>query len=927
MNSISKLHNLGQSLWYDNIQRKLLKNGELAHMISDGVIRGVTSNPSIFQNAIANSNDYDGSIRTMAWAGLSSEEIFWQVAVEDIQAAADLFLPLYKESKGGDGYVSLEVNPLLANDTQGTIVQAKALWARVNRPNLMIKIPATREGIPAIREAIGAGLNVNVTLIFSLDRYLEVIDAYFTGLEDRVLAGKPIDSIASVASFFISRVDTKVDGKLSQLVSEGKLTEAEASKVMGKAAIANARITYQIFEKEFCSYRYQALKAKGAHQQRPLWASTSTKNKSYRDVIYVEELIGAHTVNTVPPQTLDAFADHGVAEKTIRNDQAGAHATLAVVEKLGISMRTVTDELEEEGVKAFATAFDGLLASIEQKRKFSASQLGMLQEPLKNRIELFERERAVERLYAIDPTLWTSDPAGQKEIRNREDWLNLPWTSEAQVPEILAFREEILKRGYTHVLLLGMGGSSLAPEVMSLIHASEAEKTPGLDLSILDSTDPVQVRAAYDRSPMEKTLYIVSSKSGTTSEIVAYLDYFWAKAQKELGSKAAEHFVAITDPGTALEKLAKERNFTHVFQADAKVGGRYSALTVFGLVPAALIGLDLHANLENAREMAVSSKPDRPISANPGAVVGGAMGEAWKQGKDKLTILTDPAWSSFGSWLEQLVAESSGKIGRGIVPVDVEPEIDPEKYSRDRLFVYLRTNGSRDAFAAGLNKAGHPLLQVDIHEVSDLGGQFFLWEIAIALACAVLQVNPFDQPDVQDSKTRTQAKIDAIKRGEATPQTAPEFAVDGVKIYADLKGVDLHGKSVREILLRFLDVNGRPSDYIAINAYLPRNAASTGQLQQLRKMILEKTGKATTLGFGPRFQHSTGQLHKGGSDEGMIVQIIANHHADIAIPEEGVNFGVMERAQADGDLEALLARKRRVIRIELPKPDAEHLLK
>ncbi len=926
MDPIAKLHSLGQSLWYDNIQRKLLTNGDMAKMISSGMIRGVTSNPSIFQNAIANSSDYDSEIKTMAWSGKTSEEIFWQVAVEDIQAAADLFAPLYKESNGQDGFVSLEVNPKLANDTEGTIQQALALWKRVNRPNLMVKIPATKAGLPAIRAAIAQGVNVNVTLIFSLMRYAEVIDAFLNGLEDRMLAGKPIDAIASVASFFVSRVDTKVDARLVQLQSDGKIKTEEFQLAAGKTAIAQVRMAYTIFEKQFGSARFQTLKAKGAQYQRPLWASTSTKNKAYRDVLYVEELIGEHTVNTVPPQTLTTFADHGQAMITVSHDLDGARSTLEWVEKLGISMDSVTQELEDEGVSSFAAAFDGLLQSIEAKRAKNVAQLGLLQKQIQARIKEFEQIHAVDRLYAIDPSLWTTNPEGQKEIRNREDWLYLPWTSVAEIPEIMRLREDVLAKGFTHALLLGMGGSSLAPEVMSLIAASEEVQLEGLDLAILDSTDPVQVQAAYSRSPMDKTLFIVSSKSGTTSEINAYLDYFWANARNELGEKAAEHFVAITDPGTPLEKLALERKFSKIFSADSKVGGRYSALTVFGLVPAGLIGFDLQKLLQNARMLAESCKPDRPIETNPGAVLGAALGEAWKQGMDKLTILTDRSWNSFGSWLEQLIAESSGKLGRGIVPVDQEPQIDDGLYSKDRLFVYLRKDGSRDLFAKELSSSGHPVLELDVNAIFDLGGLFFLWEIATAFACAILQVNPFDQPDVQDSKTRTEAKVDAIKKGIPSPQRTPSLVVNDVRINTSLQGDGTLGKPVAELLVEFLVVNGRPGDYVAINAYLPRNPQTTEELQQLRKIILERTNKATTLGFGPRFQHSTGQLHKGGSDEGFFVQIIARYAEDIEIPTEGITFGQFERAQADGDLEALEARNRRVIRIELPKPDAGLLL-
>ncbi len=927
MDAITQLHSLGQSLWYDNIQRKLLENGEMQRMISAGMIRGMTSNPSIFQNAIENSTDYDFEIKAMSWSGKSAEEIFWQAAVDDIQAAADLFLPLYRETNGGDGYVSIEVNPLLANDTQGTIEQAQALWKRVNRPNLMVKIPATKAGLPAIRSAIAAGLNINVTLIFALMRYAEVIDAYMTGLEDRVLAGKPIDSIASVASFFVSRIDTKVDSRLLQLQSAGKISSEDVSQVAGKTAIAQARLAYSIFEKQFGSSRFEALKAKGAKVQRPLWASTSTKNKSYRDVVYVEELIGPNTVNTVPPQTLEAFANHGKAEVTLKNGTRAALETNDFVEKLGISMDVVTQELEDEGVKAFANAFEGLLASIENKRIENSSQLNALKNEVKKRIIDFEKIHAVDRLYSIDPTLWTTDPEGQKEIRNREDWLKLPWTSVEHIPEIYKFRDEVLARGYTHAMLLGMGGSSLAPEVMSLIHVHEPEKTPGLDLAILDSTDPTQVEAAYARSAMDKTLYIVSSKSGTTAEITAYLDYFWAQAEKELGPKAAEHFVAITDPGTPLEKLALDRGFTRVFRADPKVGGRYSALTLFGLVPAGLIGIDLNALLSKARWLAEACKPDRPVESNPGVVLGACIGEAWKQGVDKLTILTDPAWNSFGSWLEQLLAESSGKIGKGIVPVDQEPEIAPELYGKDRLFAYIRFDGSKDLFVKKLVKSEHPVLVLDVKETTDLGDMFFIWEVATPIACAVLQVNPFDQPDVQDSKTRTEKKVEAIKAGVTSQERPAAYEVDYAKFYGDLDGIETEGKSIAELIIKFLLKKGRPGDYVAINAYLPRNAHTTEELQSLRKIILEQTDKATTLGFGPRFQHSTGQLHKGGSDEGIFVQIVAINDDDVEIPTEGILFGQFERAQADGDLEALEARNRRVLRIELPVPDPSILIR
>ncbi len=370
MNTTLQLHHAGQSIWYDNIQRSLLKNGALAWMIARGEIRGVTSNPSIFMHAVTKSSDYDASLAPLAKAGLAPEQIFFALAIEDIQAAADLFLPLYQQSKRGDGYVSLEVSPYLANDTATTLAQAKELWARVNRPNLMIKIPATKSGLPAITSAIAAGLNVNVTLIFSLARYAEVLDAYSLGLEQRLSQGLPLEHIASVASFFVSRIDTLVDARLQQLIAGNGAAAAQAASLLGKAAIASARLAYTDFKQFLATERWQQLSAAGARLQRPLWASTSTKNPAYRDVLYVEELIGPHTVNTVPPQTLVAFLDHGLVRPTsLEEGVDAARQSLAVLASLGIPMAQVTAQLEDEGVKSFSDAFTVLLEAIEGRMK------------------------------------------------------------------------------------------------------------------------------------------------------------------------------------------------------------------------------------------------------------------------------------------------------------------------------------------------------------------------------------------------------------------------------------------------------------------------------------------------------------------------------------------------------------------------------
>ena len=357
MNPIQELTALGQSIWYDNIQRELLENGELAAMIERGDIRGVTSNPSIFQNAIANSNDYDDALKPLLADGWDADAIFWELAVKDIQDACDIFAPLYKESEGNDGYVSLEVSPYLANDSEGTITQAKELWARVNRPNLMIKIPATKAGLPAIRQAIAAGINVNVTLIFSIARYHEVMDAYLAGLEDRVLAKESIAKVHSVASFFISRLDSIIDDQLP-----------ENSPLRGKIAIANAKLAYEAFGQVFSDVRFGKLQLVQANYQRPLWASTSTKNPAYPDTLYIDELIGPATVNTVPPKTLDAFKDHGTAADTLKSELDEAKKAISDLDSAGISLDKATQDLEDAGVKSFADAFTGLLETIKNRK-------------------------------------------------------------------------------------------------------------------------------------------------------------------------------------------------------------------------------------------------------------------------------------------------------------------------------------------------------------------------------------------------------------------------------------------------------------------------------------------------------------------------------------------------------------------------------
>ncbi len=918
--SLQQLVDAGQSPWLDNIDRRLLKDGGLAQLITDGDVTGVTSNPTIFNNAIGGSRIYDETIQPMALAGSDPESIFFQLAIEDIRNAADLFRPIYDQTKGADGYVSLEVSPKLAHSTRKTVEQAKWLWQLLDRPNVMIKIPATLQGLPAITAVIAEGINVNVTLIFSLERYLAVTDAYMKGLEKRVKAKKPINTIASVASFFVSRIDTKVDGRLKEIVEGGGANSKPAAGLMGKAAVSTCKNVFEVFETTFASERFKKLAEKGGQIQRTLWASTSMKNPAYRDVLYVEELIGKNTVNTMPPGTVKAFKDHGTIGKGATDGQKEARKVLEDLTQVGIDLAEVSRQLEDEGVKSFINSYKELLKTIDRRSKEFRKTMGTLAGSIESAVSTLKEKNFVTRMADKDATLWTSEPEGQKEIVKRLGWLSAPEKGAALIEEVKPLLEECKSEGMSRLLLLGMGGSSLGVETMALILGA---RESGLELRILDMTNPDQVLAAAHWAALKKTLFVVGSKSGSTSESNAFMDFFWEKAQKSLGKKAGRHFVAITDPDTSLGKVAGDRGFRQVFLSDPEVGGRYSALSMFGLAPSVLMGHDTDKLLESAREVNYLCSKNSSFERNPGVMLGAFLGAGALKGKDKVTLLADPELAAFGPWVEQLIAESSGKNGKGIVPVDNEPKLD--FYSTDRVFVYLRLNGKMDRRAAKIRRAGHPLLILPWNSVYDLGGAFVQWEVATAAACCLLGVNPFDQPDVQESKTRTKQLIDTYVKNGKLNTGKPVWENDTAAVYAD-DGENLaNAADLAEVIRVFLK-KVQIGDYVGINAYVPRNNQTLTEFTRFRSDITRLTATTTTLGYGPRFQHSTGQLHKGGANSGAFVEITAEPQSDVDIPGWNIPFSVLESSQALGDFETLLARKRRAIRIHFKKPFGKGLI-
>jgi transaldolase / glucose-6-phosphate isomerase len=910
-NQLRELLDAGQSVWLDNLRRGMFASGELAKLIERG-LRGMTSNPTIFEKAIGTGGDYDEQLRSLIGRETDADALFWELAIADIQQACDAFANVYATSNGSDGYVSLEVSPLLAHDTQGTIENAKRLWQRVDRPNLMVKIPGTNAGVPAIEECIYSGLNINVTLIFSIEMYEKTATAYIEGLRRRIKEGKPIDRIRSVNSVFVSRIDTAIDRLLDEKITKG---ETNLQSLLGKAGIANLKLTYQTFKELFEGDSFADVARAGGHVQRPLWASTSTKNPTYPDLMYVETVVGKHTVNTMPPNTLDALLDHGhIVPDTVETGIDDARSVMRALADAKISLFEVTAQLQTEGVSSFSDSFAALMGAIVYKQKQLADH--------KERVAISTGESAalpdlakndfLKKLWAKDPSLWTNDAAAADIIKHALGWLDIPQHLMEHVPNLTLFAKEVA-REFDHVIVLGMGGSSLAPDVMGATFG-RIDGFP--QLHVLDSTDPTQIAELDARIVVERSLFIVASKSGTTTEPNAFFAYYYDRVAKAVGAvHAGNQFIAITDPGTQMVEVAKGHNFRRIFENDPNIGGRYSALSYFGMVPAALAGYDVRLLLDRA--LGAMHANDRSVDPKlaPGVRFGAAIGDFARNGRDKLTIVTHPDVAAFGAWAEQLIAESTGKLGKGIIPVEGETLGSPQDYGSDRVFVYVGANlpspapHTSDRLQA-LEDAGHPVIRLAMNDQYDIGEQFYLWEIATAAAGSVLAINAFDQPNVQESKDNTKKLLAQYESTGSIDEPTPKLknAAFDVSFLSGSSSADSLASVFKQLV---------PGDYVAICAYIARDERHIATLDELRLEIRDAADVAVTVGFGPRFLHSTGQLHKGGPNSAVMMQITCDEPTDPAIPSMSVGFRTLLAAQALGDWQSLDSRKRRGMRVHL----------
>ena len=930
MNPLQALSEHGQSVWLDFLSRDFLANGGLERLVREDAVSGVTANPSIFEKAIVESRAYDADIeRAIADDDPPVSPIYERLAIADIHRAADILRPVYDANSGRDGFVSLEVSPYIAIDTAATITEARRLWQAVGRDNLMIKVPGTEAGIPAIRALIGEGININITLLFSQQVYEQVIEAYLGGLERLAAAGRPLDRVASVASFFVSRIDTAVDQAIAERLEQTKDPTARAALagLRGKVAIANAKLAYRRYLRRFAGTRWEKLAQRGARTQRLLWASTGTKSPEYRDVLYVEELIGPDTVNTMPPKTMAAFRDHGRVRDRLIEDVDQAEATLANLGRAGISLDAITARLVADGVRLFADALDQLLGALAAKRrrnlgpKLDDQAILHGDEPdreLGEAQEVWRVEGKVRRLWGKDAKLWT----GHDES-NWLDWLDIVDDGLARLDPLTSFAREIRAENFRDVVLLGMGGSSLGPEVLAQSLGSAAGFAA---LHVLDSTDPQQIRALETRIDPERTLFIVSSKSGTTLEPNIFLDYFWSRIVALVGERqAGKQFAAVTDPGSRLQKVAEQKGFRRIFPGVPGIGGRYSVLSNFGMVPLAASGHDVRVFLERARAMVRACGGDVPPAENPGVRLGLALGVLARRGRDKVTIVASPSIGDFGAWAEQLLAESTGKNGKGLIPIDAEPLGEPAVYGSDRVFVYLRDphkpDAAQDRAMQALQEAGQPLLRLSMQDAWLLGQEFFRWEIATAVAGAVIGINPFDQPDVEASKVATRALTEAYEKAGSLPAESAIFKDNGIALFTDdanaraLKAAGAGNTLESWLSAHFARI--RAGDYFAVLAYIERNDAHLESLQRLRTAIRDRKRIATCVEFGPRFLHSTGQAYKGGPNTGVFLQVTCEDALDLEIPGRKATFGVVKAAQARGDFRVLAERGRRVLRAHI----------
>ncbi len=883
-NQIHRAYELGQSFWLDYIRRDLLESGELEALIEAGEIRGITSNPSIFKQAIGESDLYLDAMRPMAHAGWSAERIFETLAIEDIRGAADLFLPHYEGTDGRDGFVSIEVNPELAFDTEKTLEEARRLWESVSRPNLMVKIPATQAGVPAIEEAIFEGININVTLIFSLERYSEVMEAYVEGLDRRVASGQPVERIASVASFFVSRVDSAVDSRLEAIIrNEGPGAE-RAHALLGSAAIANANLAYAQFKLVFESGRFDRLREVGARQQRPLWASTSTKNPAYSDVLYIEELIGQYTVNTVPPKTLSAFRDHGIAEARLEAGLSESIAQLQALAALGVSLDEVTSDLERNGVRAFADAYASLIETVGERAADMVSELGSIAPELVRYLELLDADRVAARFWRVDPDLWPETTDGSV-IKMRLEWLESELEGHLDDARRLSRLVEADK-----VEQIGWIGSGKALEAM--VEAVGTDRT----VVTLDTLDPSEMRGFARKTPVDSTVFLVESRASVDAATEAKLAAVWRRVTNRMGEVAGRHFIALVSTGSQLEEWAIERNIEHLVEWNPGSGAPISAA---GFLQAGVLGGDSAELVKGASGMRELSTPGVTAARNPALYLGAALAAAGSS----IFIVADPPISARAQWLAEFVR------ARAHIPIRAGfPK------SEDAAVVYLRLDGAIEDELRG--RSGPLIILQTETGLRGLGSDSVRWEVGVGVSAHLLSDPTYAGAPQLPAWGRLSSMVEKHQKKGSFGSPKPNWDADYASIWWT-QGRGEQAADLEEIAAMLLERLSSGGSFF-VSLYQARSRKALKSLFTLSDSLDANRRVSTAFEFGkPPEVKSLG---------GLSLMIGYQPSKDLEVPGLGITFGDLQTASMIADYGQTKESGGEACAILLKEPEGANML-
>jgi transaldolase/glucose-6-phosphate isomerase len=886
-NQILRAYELGQSFWLDYIRRDLLDSGELERLIEAGEIRGITSNPSIFKQAIGESDLYLDAMRPMAHAGWSAERIFETLAIEDIRAAADLLLPHYEGTDGRDGFVSIEVNPDLAFDTEKTLEEARRLWESVSRPNLMVKIPATQAGVPAIQEAIFEGINVNITLIFSLERYSEVMEAYVEGLDRRVASGQPVERVASVASFFVSRVDSAVDSQL-EVIIRGEGSGAErAHALLGTAAIANAKLAYAQFKMVFEGERFDQLREVGARLQRPLWASTSTKNPDYSDVLYIEELIGQHTVNTVPPKTLKAFREHGVAQARLEAGLSDSIAQLQALEALGVSLDEVTSDLERDGVRAFAEAYASLIETVGERASGMASELSSLAPELVRYLELLDEGRVAARFWRVDPDLWPETTDGSV-IKMRLEWLETELEGHLDDARRLSRRVEADKAKQ-------IGWISSGEALGAIVEAVGSDRS----VVALETLDPSEMRGFARKTPAESTLFLVESRAPFDTSTAAKLVNVWRRVTNRMGEKAGRQFIALAPAGSELEEWAIEQNIERQEEWNQSSGAPISAA---GFLQAELLGGDPAELAEGAAGTRELSAPGVTAARNPSLYLGAILAAAGSS----IFIVADPDISARAEWLAKYVR------ARAQIPIKAG-----HPNSEDAAVVYLRQDG---AIEDELRGRGAPLIILQTEPgLHGLGSESVRWEVGVGVAAHLLNDPTYAGAPQLPAWGRLSRMVEKLQKKGSFGTPKPNWDLDYATVWWSRRSQSRaeEAKDLEEVAAMLLE-QLKSGDSLFVSLYQARSRKTLKSLSTLSDSLdaIRQVSTAFEFGKPPEVK----------SLSGFSLMIGTVPRKDAEVPGLGVTYGDLQAASMIADYEQIKEAGGEACAILLKEPDGVNSL-